>query len=191
MSSATASISATKDSFERTTLKQPNGKSVHLPSGLAKTQFIPTTDVVRIFSANTTGNWSGYSEILLDAGSLPNVVDKFTLGLTMGAGSKTGGTVISLVNDGAFLARLIEVSIGSELISSIYPEAGYIGSLFHETTEDKFKTLPAAGNDTLAHRQRLRVRPFTSTSPFPSFKSTVGLRPRTLPSSGLRFTTKT
>ena len=150
---ATATIAATRDSFERTTLKQPNGKSVHLPSNQARTSFIPTTDVVRVFSAISTGNWSGYSELILDPGSLPNVVDKFTLALTLGAGTKTGGTVISLVNDGAFLSRLIEVSIGSELISSIYPESGYIGTLLHKTTEDKFKTMVAAANDTLAHRQ--------------------------------------
>ena len=147
-----ASMTPTRDSFERTTLKTSQG-ATHLPSHQAKNIFVNTTDVVRTYSANATGNFSGYSEFVLDPNGLPNVVEKLTLALTLSAATKTGGTVISFVNGGEWLNRLIEVSIGSELVASIYPEAAYINGLLHKTTEDKFKTLVASGNDTLAHRQ--------------------------------------
>ena len=90
---------------------------------------------------------------MLTPDQLPDVCDKFTLQLTLGAATKTGGTVISLVNDGSFLNRLIEVSIGSELISSLYPETTYINNVLHYPTEQKFKFLPAAGNASLSTRQ--------------------------------------
>ena len=147
-----ASMTPTRDSFERTGLKTSQGVA-HLPSHQAKNIFIPTTDVVRTYSANSTGSFSGYSEFVLDPNGLPNVVEKLTLALTLGAGTKTGGSNIALVNDGVWLNRLIEVSIGSELVSTIYPEAAYINNLVHKTPEDKFLTMVAAGNDTLAHRQ--------------------------------------
>ena len=148
-----ASMTPTRDSFERTGLKTAHGQIVNLPTHQAKNIFIGTTDVVRVYSANSTGSFSGYSEFVLDPNGLPNVVEKLTLAVTLGAGTKTGGSNISLVNDGVWLNRLIEVSIGSELVSTIYPEAAYINGLVHKTAEDKFMTMVAGGNDTLAHRQ--------------------------------------
>ena len=84
---------------------------------------------------------------------LPDVVDQFTLLLTLGAATKTGGSTISLVNDGAWLQKLVEVRIGSQLIASIYPEAWYLNPILHMTTEEKLKYLPAVGNATLANRK--------------------------------------
>ena len=52
-----------------------------------------------------------------------------------------------------WLSRLIEVSIGPELIQSIYPENGFTQNLLHLNNETKAKVLPAAGNLALATRQ--------------------------------------
>jgi len=71
----------------------------------------------------------------------------------LGAATKTGGSTISLVNDGAWLQKLVEVRIGSQLIASIYPEAWYLNPILHMTTEEKTKYLPAVGNATLANRK--------------------------------------
>ena len=148
-----AAVVATKDPAARISVKTHTGYSANLPEWQAKTQMVPAMEVIRSFSANTVGTWSSYSEILLTPDQLPDVCDKFTLQLTLGAATKTGGTVISLVNDGSFLNRLIEVSIGSELISSLYPETTYINNVLHYPTEQKFKFLPAAGNASLSTRQ--------------------------------------
>ena len=147
-----SSIVSTKDSQERTGLKTGAG-IFNLPSHQAKSQFIPTYEVIRTFTANSTGSWSTYSEFVLTPDQLPSIVDKFTLVLNMAAASHTGGTYINLVNDAAWLSRLIEVSIGGVLVSSIYPEKVYLESLLHKTTESKSKVMPLAGNDTLAHRK--------------------------------------
>ena len=48
---------------------------------------------------------------------------------------------------------LIEVSIGGELVSSLYPENGYVQSVLHQTNEKKFKIMPAAGNKLVATRK--------------------------------------
>ena len=150
--SASTAIVATKDAFEKTGLKTSHG-SFNLPSHQARTQFVPTSEIVRNFTANSTSSWSTYSEFVLTPDQLPDVVDRFTLALTMGAGSMTGGTYINLVNDASFLSRLIEVSIGGELVSSLYPENGYVRNVLHLTTEEKFKVLPAAGNKLVATRK--------------------------------------
>ena len=148
-----SAIVATKDSAARISVKTHTGYSANLPEHQAKAQFIPAMEVIRSFSANTVGTWSSYSEVLLTPDQLPDVCDKFTLALTLGAATKTGGTVISIVNDGSFLNRLIEVSIGSELISSLYPETTYLNNILHNDTESKFKFLPAAGNAAVATRR--------------------------------------
>ena len=45
------------------------------------------------------------------------------------------------------------MSIGSELISSLYPETTYLNNVLHYPTEQKFKFRPAAGNASLSTRQ--------------------------------------
>ena len=147
-----ASVIATRDGQARTTVKSAAGPT-NLPTHQAQNQFVPTLDVVRLFQANSVGSWGTYSEFVLTPEQMPHIVEKVDLQLTLGAATKTGGTVISFVNDAAFLSRLIEVSIGSELISSMYPEGQYFRHVLHLTNEEKTLVLIAAGNDTLAHRQ--------------------------------------
>ena len=147
-----STIVATRDSAERTGLKTPHGV-FNLPTHQARNQFVPTYDVVRTFSANSTGSWSTTSEFILTPDQLPHIVDKFTLVLNMAAASKTGGTYIGLVNDAAWLSRQIEVFIGGELLSTIYPERVYLENLLHQTNESKLKIMTVGGNDTQAHRR--------------------------------------
>ena len=148
-----STILATRDSQARTSVKTGAGVTTHLPSHQASTQFIPTVETVRAFSANSTGTWGTYSEFVLTVDQLPHILDTLTLVLSLGAATQTGGTAIGFVNDAAFLSRLIEVSVGSELLSSIYPEGQYMRHVLHMTTEEKLLTLVVAGNDTLAHRR--------------------------------------
>ena len=147
-----SAIIPTRDSQSRTTLKTAAGNA-NLPSHQAKDIFVPTYEITRNFSANSLGSFSTYSEFVLDPSQLPDILDKVTLVLTFPAATMTGGTVISLVNDGAFLSRLIEVSIGSEVVSSIYPEHGYTQGVLHLTNESKFKVMGAAGNKLVATRR--------------------------------------
>ena len=147
-----ASVIATRDGQARTTVKSAAGPT-NLPTHQAQNAFVPTLDVVRNFQANSVGTWGTYSEFVLTPDQLVHIVEDVTLLLTFGAASKTGGTYIGFVNDASFLSRLIEVSIGSELVSSIYPEGQYFRHVLHLNNEEKTLILPAAGNDTAAHRR--------------------------------------
>ena len=143
---------ATKDGHSRVSIKTVHG-SLNLPADQAATQHVPSTEWVRTYTPNTVGSWSTYSEFLLDPNALPDTIDTVTLVMQLSAATKSGGTVISTVGDAHFLSRLIEVSVGSELISSIYPEAGYLRSILHVPTETKTKLMPAAGNAAVATRR--------------------------------------
>ena len=103
-----ATILATRDSQARTSVKTGSGVTTHLPYHQATTQFIPTVETVRAFSANSTGTWGTYSEFVLTVDQLPHILDTLTLVLSLGAATHTGGTVIGFVNDAAFLSRLID-----------------------------------------------------------------------------------
>ena len=89
-----SSVVATKDANSRVTVKTPHGP-LNLSESQAKTQFVPSIDVVRTFTPNTTGSFSTYSEWLLDPASCPDHVTKITYSITLSAATKTGGTVIS------------------------------------------------------------------------------------------------
>ena len=148
-----ASVLATKDSRAIVSVKTHNGTSANLPEHQAKAQFVPTVEVIRSYTANVQGNFSSYSEFLLSPEQLPDICDKFTLALVVPAVTVTGTTVVSFVNDASFWNRLIEVSIGPELVSSLLPEASYINNVCHLDTETKFKVLPALGNAGLTARK--------------------------------------
>ena len=149
---STPTVLATRDSMAKVSVKGPHGPTT-LPAHQAANQFIPSVEVVRNFSANTTGGWGTYSEFVLEVSQLPHIVDDITLALTFGAATKTGGTVISFVNDAAFLARMVEISVGAEILVTMFPEAQYLRRVLHKTTEQKSLLLVAAGNDTVAHRR--------------------------------------
>ena len=96
-----ASVIATRDSQARSSVKTTSGVA-NLPVHQAQTSFVPASELVRVFTAQTQGQWGSYSEFVLTPDQLPDIVDGLTLSLTVGAASKTGGTggVISFVNDG-------------------------------------------------------------------------------------------
>ena len=148
-----AAVVATVDSGARTTVKAHTGHSVHLPSYQAAEQHVPMQEVVRSFSANTLGSWSSYSQFILTPDMLPDYVDTLTLVLTIAAGTATSKSYLSLVNDGSFLSKLVEVRIGGQLLSSLYPEAWYVNPVIHWTNEQKFKYLPGIGNNTQTVRR--------------------------------------
>ena len=148
-----ASVLATKDSRAIVSVKTPHGHNANLPEHQARAQFVPTVEVIRSYTANVQGNFSSYSEFLLSPEQLPDVCDKFTLQLVVPPVTVTGTTVVSFVNDASFLNRLIEISIGPELVASILPESGYINNVSHLDTETKFKVLPAMGNASLTARK--------------------------------------
>ena len=150
---ASSAIVATVDSQSRVSIKTASGHSANLPSYQAHEQHIPAMEVVRSFSANTTGTWSSYSQILLSPDQLPDICDTFTLILNLGAATKTGGTYIGLVNDASWLQKLVEVRIGGQLISSIYPENWYLQPVLHFTNETKLKYLSTVGNASQATRR--------------------------------------
>jgi len=147
-----STVVATKDANARVSVRTQHGP-LNLSESQAKTQFVPTTEYIKVFTPQTVGSWSTYSSFSLDPQSMPDHVDKITLVYQLGAASKTGGTYINLVGDASWLSRLIEVSIGSELVASMYPEAGYIQSILHYTNEHKAVALPAAGNLALSTRK--------------------------------------
>ena len=147
-----ASVLATRDSMARSSVKTASGPS-NLPVHQAQTSFVPATEIVRAFTAQTQGQWGSYSEFTLTPDQLPDVVDQLTLVMTLGAASKTGGTVISFVNDGAFLNRLVEVYCGSELITSLYGESQYFNRVLHTGPVEKALTFTALGNDAVATRR--------------------------------------
>ena len=146
-----ASTVATHDPQARTSVKTATS-TVHLPAHQAQAQHIPTIEVVKSYSATTTGTWSSYSEFSLTADQLPHVVDTVTVALALGAGSKTGGTYVSLVGDANWLFKSIEIYSGPNLLSTLYAENGFIQELAHATDEWKLKNLPAYGNATSSAR---------------------------------------
>ena len=143
---------ATRDANARVTVKSQAGP-VNLPEFQARSMMVPTTELVRSFTPQTTGSWSTYSEWLLAPDALPDHVDRVTLVTQLSAATATGSTYVNLVGDASFLARLIEVSIGSELLWSGYPEATYLQSILHASNESKVKTMASAGNLALATRK--------------------------------------
>ena len=143
---------ATRDGHSRVSIKTVHG-ALNLPADQAAVQYVPSTEWVRTYTPNTVGSWSTYSEFLLAPDALPDTIDVVTLVMQLSAATKTGGTVISTVGDAHWLSRLIEVSVGSELISSIYPESGYLRSILHVPSETKSKLMPAAGNAAVATRR--------------------------------------
>ena len=147
-----ANLISTRDSMARSAVKTASGVAV-LPQHQASNSFVPASEVVRTFTANTQGQWGSYSEWTLTADQMPDVVDNLVLQMTIGAATKTGGSVISFVNDGAFLNRLVEVYVGAELVTSMYPESQYINRVLHTTAEGKTLTLKALGNDAVATRR--------------------------------------
>jgi len=147
-----ASTVATHDVQGRVSVKTAAG-TVHLLAHQAQSQHIPTIEVVKQYSAQTTGTWSSYSEFSLTADQLPNVVDSVTVVLALSAASKTGGTYIGLVGDANFLFKSIEIYSGANLLSTLYAENGFIQELAHYTDEYKAKMLPAMGNATQTNRR--------------------------------------
>ena len=147
-----ASTIATTDVQAKVQVKTAHG-TVSLPAHQAHAQQIPTIEVVKQYSATTTGTWSSYSEFSLTPDQLPHIVDTVTLALNLGAATKTGGTVISLVGDANWLFKSVEVYVGPNLISTLYAENGFIQELAHLTDEAKLKVLPAAGNAPVATRR--------------------------------------
>ena len=143
---------ATKDANARVTIKSQAGP-VNLPEYQAKTMMIGTTEQIRVFTPNTVGSWSTYSEFLIAPDAAPDHIDKLTLVTTLSAATATGSTYVNLVGDASWLNRLVEVSIGSELLWSGYPEASFVKSLLHHDNEFKVKTLAASGNLALATRK--------------------------------------
>ena len=148
-----SAIVATTDPAARTSVKAAGGQVANLPSYQAHKQHIPATEVVKNYSFNTTGTWSSYSQVILTPDALPDVCDQFTLVLNLSAITKTGGTYASFVNDGSFLTKMIEVRVGANLITTLYPESWYLGPVLHLSTEDKLRYLPAIGNATQANRR--------------------------------------
>jgi len=151
-----APVVATVDPQARTAVKSANNQVSNLPAYQAAHQHIPMQETYSSFSASTTGTWSSYSQWTLTPSQLPHVVDKLTLALTLGAGSVTGSGAasnVSLVNDAAFLSKLVEVRIGSQLLASLYPENSYVQPVIHMTTEEKALYLPVVGNASLATRR--------------------------------------
>ena len=151
-----APVVATVDPQARTAVKSANNHVSNLPAYQAAHQHIPMQETYSSFSASTTGTWSSYSQWTLTPSQLPHVVDKLTLALTLGAGSVTGSGAasnVSIVNDAAFLSKLVEVRIGSQLLASLYPENSYVQPILHFTTEQKSLYLPAVGNASLATRR--------------------------------------
>lgn len=147
-----ATVIATRDSQARSSVKTSAGP-VNLPVHQATTSFVPTSELVRSFTAQTQGQWGSYSEFVLTPDQMPDVVDQLTVVMSLAAATKTGGTVISFVNDGAFLNRLVEVYVGAELVTSLFPESQYINRVLHKSSEEKSLLLTALGNDTLANRR--------------------------------------
>ena len=148
-----ATVIATVDAGARTSVKGHNGHSQHLPSFQAAEQHIPQQEVVRSFSANTLGSWSSYSQFTLTPDMLPDYIDTLTLVITLAAGTATSKSYLSLVNDGSFLAKLVEIRLGGQLLSSLYPEAWYVNPIIHWTNEQKLKYLPGIGNNTQTVRR--------------------------------------
>jgi len=147
-----ATVLATTDAHAKVSVKTQHG-ALNLPAFQAHAQHIPTIEVVKQFSATTQGQWSSYSDFTLTGDQLPDLVDTITLQLSLAAGSKTGGSYVGLAADSNFLYRLVEVYIGNVLVSSLYPEHGYLESLLHYTDETKFKLMPIAGNATQTNRR--------------------------------------
>jgi len=147
-----ASTLATVDPQAKVQVKSPHGV-VSLPAHQAHGQNIPTIEVVNQFSATTLGTWSSYSELTLQPQQLPHLVDTVTIALTLGAGSKTGGTYIALCGDANWLFKSVEVYAGANLLQTLYAENGFIQSIAHYSDEYKAKVLPAAGNATLSTRK--------------------------------------
>ena len=147
-----STVLATRDSMARSSVKTASGPS-NLPAHQAATSFVPASEIVRAFTAQTLGQWGSYSEFTLTPDQLPDVVTELTLVMSLGAATKTSGTVISFVNDGAFLSRLIEVYCGSELLTSLYPESQYFNRVLHTGAVEKTLTFPALGNDAVATRR--------------------------------------
>ena len=143
---------ATRDANARVTIKSQAGP-VNLPEFQAKSMMIATTELVRSFTPQTTGSFSTYSEWLLAPDALPDHIDRVTLVTQLSAATATGSTYVNLVGDASWINRLIEVSIGSELLWSGYPEATYLQSILHASNESKVKTMASAGNLALATRK--------------------------------------
>jgi len=147
-----ATTVATHDVQGKVSVKTQAG-TVHLPAHQAQAQHVPTIEVVKQYSATTTGTWSSYSEFSLTPDQLPHVVDSVTVALALGAASKTGGSNIALVGDTNFLFKSIEIYSGPNLLSTLYAENGFIQTLAHYSDEWKLKNMPAFGNATLAARR--------------------------------------
>ena len=143
---------ATKDGNSRVSVRTVHG-ALNLSADQAAAQHVPSTEQIRVYNPNTVGQFGTYSEWVLSPDSLPDTIDVVTLVIQLSAATMTGGTVISTVGDANWLSRLIEVSVGSELISSSYPEASYLRSILHTSTETKVKLMPAAGNAAVAARR--------------------------------------
>ena len=147
---STPALVPTVDTQDKVQVKTTSG-TYNLPKAQSHAE-IPTREDYRIFNANTLGSWGTYTEFQLTNLGV-DIVDKMTVVVAMGAGSKTGGTYINLVNHGINLFKQIEVRVGSTLIETLYPLKGYVEDVANLATVDKVKLLQAAGDDTLANRK--------------------------------------
>lgn len=143
---------ATNDPLAKVSVKTSHG-TVHLPAHQAQNQVVPAMEIVKQYSATTTGSWSSYSEFSLTSDQLPHIVDTVTVAIALGAGSATASSYVALAGDANFLFKSIELYVGPTLISTLYDLNGYFQELAHYTCEAKFKNLTAAGNATLANRK--------------------------------------